>query len=298
MFPWIMCGILLITTVLLAVKLILLHKSMDDLAQALQEQLALETNTLLTVSSPDKRLKKLASELNSELRLLRQERRRYQNGDRQLKESVVNIAHDLRTPLTAICGYLELLQKEDTSTAAKRYIAIIQNRVDALKALSEELFCYFVSTAPPKAGQAEDVSLNGALEESIAACYAILKERQITPLITMPAQTISRRLDRQALARILDNILSNAVKYSDGDLTITLTETGEMTFANSAADLDEVQTAKLFDRFYTVTTARPATGLGLAIAKRLTEEMQGRLSADYSDGRLIITLTFPEEPQR
>ncbi|MDE5931133.1 MAG: HAMP domain-containing histidine kinase, partial [Lachnospiraceae bacterium] len=95
------------------------------------------------------------------------------------------------------------------------------------------------------------------------------------------------------LSRIIGNIISNAMKYSDGDLQITLSERGEMTFSNHASGLDEVQAGKLFDRFYTVHTARKSTGLGLSIAKQLTERMGGIIDAGYREGMLSIYLFFP-----
>ena len=81
-------------------------------------------------------------------------------------------------------------------------------------------------------------------------------------------------LDRSALSRVFSNLISNAIKYSDGDLKIVLSERGEVTFSNMASGLDEIQVGRLFDRFYTVEAARKSTGLGLAISKTLVEEMK------------------------
>ena len=101
-----------------------------------------------------------------------------------------------------------------------------------------------------------------------------------------------RLLDSSALTRVFSNLLNNALKYSDGDLEIELTESGEIFFTNAAQGLDEVQVGKLFERFYTVDTARRSTGLGLAIAKNLVEQMGGSIGARYEDGRLRIVLKF------
>lgn len=109
----------------------------------------------------------------------------------------------------------------------------------------------------------------------------------------MPEAAVIRELDAAALRRIFDNILSNAVKYSDGDLTIHLRPDGSVTFSNRASSLNRVQAERLFDRFYTVEAARDSTGLGLSIAKLLTEKMDGTIAAEYRDGGLCIRVAFP-----
>lgn len=103
-----------------------------------------------------------------------------------------------------------------------------------------------------------------------------------------------RKLDRYSLSRVLANLLGNAVKYSDGDLEITLTEAGEILFSNTARELSPVQIERLFDRFYTVEAARNSTGLGLSIAKALVEDMGGRLTASCQEEKLSFLLVLPE----
>ena len=103
-----------------------------------------------------------------------------------------------------------------------------------------------------------------------------------------------RRLDAPALSRVFSNLLQNAVKYSEGDLEIILCGTGEITFSNTASGLDEIQVGRLFDRFFTVESARKSTGLGLAIARSLVERMGGSIWAEYKDNKLSICILFEE----
>lgn len=215
-----------------------------------------------------------------------------QTGNDELTTAVTNISHDLRTPLTAICGYLDLLAQEPQSEKSGRYLAVIRERTDAMRSLTEELFHYSVITATTDELHIEGVSLNDILEQSLAGFYGALSARGITPEIRIPEAAVVRKLDAAALRRIFDNILSNAVKYSDGDLTIRLWPDGTVSFSNSAPSLSRVQAEHLFDRFYTVETARNSTGLGLSIAKLLTEKMGGTITAKYENGRLQICIAF------
>lgn len=292
----VLCAVLFLTVVILLIKIALFHKATDEVCSEMNARLDIDTNTLISVSSSDRHIRQLAAELNKQLRLLRGERRRLQNGDLELKEAVTNISHDVRTPLTAICGYLDLLDKEKKSEAVERYLSIIRNRAEALKQLTEELFKYSVMTVASNEMVSEVVDVNSVLEESISAYYASLKGCSIVPEISIPEKRIRRWLDRSALSRVLGNIISNAIKYSDGDLKIVLEETGEIVFTNTASQLDEVQVGKLFDRFYTVESANKSTGLGLSIAKALVEQMNGKITARYSDDKLSIHIVFSAYP--
>ena len=285
-------GILLLLILSLSAKVYFLRKSANEISEAFRDRLTADTNTLIDISSRDRCMRKLATDINIQLRLLRSQRNLYLSGDRELKDAVTNISHDLRTPLTAICGYLELLKKEDQSDAIRRYLTIITERTEAMKALTEELFRYSVIASTSDSMELVPVNINHVLEESIAANYAALSNAGITPEIIIPKEAVHRSLNRAALIRIFNNLITNAVHYSDGDLTIELREDARISFSNTAAELDEIQVGKLFDRFYTVESARQSTGLGLSIAKILTEQMGGEISANYAGNRLSILLTF------
>lgn len=292
MFPWILCSILALIIAALVMKIHMIHKSMDEICTCISEHLFSDTNQLVTVSSGDKYVRMLASEIARQLAKLRRQHLRYKNGDRELKEAVTNISHDLRTPLTAICGYLDLLNEENKSEEVSRYLGYISERAVVLKALTEELFRYSVILSTKEEILYESVCINSVLENSIASFYYALTERNITPTINITAKHIMRSLNQEALSRVFGNILNNAVKYSDGDLDISLSDNGKITFSNTATSLDEVHVGKLFDRFYTVETARKSTGLGLAIAKTLVEQMNGNITAKYIDKKLSIIIDF------
>lgn len=291
MVPWIFCVILIAVTGGLGAKIIFMKKSIDEISTMFRERLLEETNTQIRVSSGDKHIRKLAEEMNQELLILGRQRRKYLKGDRELKEAVTNISHDLRTPLTAISGYLELLEGEEKSRDAERYLSFVKDRTQAMKALTEELFSYTV-VRTAELPKPEEVDISRALEESLLSFFGAMTQKGIVPEIKLPRERVIRRLNPAALNRVFGNVLSNAVKYSEGDLMVELLENGEVRFSNRAPDLDKVQVEKLFDRFFTVEGARYSTGLGLSIAKSLTQQMGGRIFAEYKNGKLIIHLFF------
>ena len=296
MLPWLICAALAALALVLLLRLYLLQTSLDDIAGQLGDRLASDTNNPIFLPTRDPHARKLAAELNVQLRELRRLRQRYENGDRELKEAVTNVSHDLRTPLTAICGYLELLDKGDKTPDQARYLALMADRAEAMRQLTGELLRYSVSASLEDELALEPVDLNGAVEEAVAALYGALIEGGVVPSVSLPGERVVRRLDRAALSRVLGNLLSNALKYSAGDLEVSLTPDGTVTLANAAPGLDEVQVGRLFDRFYTVETGRGSTGLGLSIAKVLTERMGGTIAARYESGRLAMVLRFPPQP--
>ena len=284
-------GILLMIIFALTVKIFLLHRSAQEIREAFQDRLTEDTNTLIDISSRDPYMRSLAADINEQLRKLRNERRRYQQGDQELKEAVMNISHDLRTPLTAIYGYLSLLDREEKSEQVNRYLSQIENRVKAMSALTEELFRYSVITSAGEL-RPERLDMVRALEESLLSFYGSMQEKGIRPEIHMPETPVYRELDASALGRVFSNIISNALKYSDGDFIVSMEDNGSITFANTANDMDPVTVGKLFDRFYTVEAGRNSTGLGLSIAKLLTERLGGSIEADYRENKIIIHLSF------
>ena len=162
----IIIGILLLIIFVLLAKVWFLRKSAQEISEAFRDRLAADTNTLIDISTRDPYMRKLAADINTQLRLLRKERHRYQQGDLELKEAVTNISHDLRTPLTAINGYLDLLEREEKSETVQRYLSQIQNRTEVLKNLTEELFRYSVVTSSQDL-KPERMDVVRALEESL-----------------------------------------------------------------------------------------------------------------------------------
>ena len=290
---WAAAAVLAAVVLALGVKVWLLRRGAKALRLDLSQKLREDTNTLLSLPCRDKELRRLASSLNEELRLLRKERLRCQQGDKELKEAVVNVSHDLRTPLTALSGYVELLKGEHLSPAGQRYLAQIEDRAQAMKSMTEELFRYSLASEEESL-TLEPVDLRAAVEEALLSFYGAFQQKGVVPQLSLPQGPVTRQLDKAALSRVLGNILTNALKYSPGELAVALSPAGGLTFSNPAPGLDPVSAGRLFHRFYTVESSAQSTGLGLSIARELTQRLGGTISARWESGRLQVELTFPE----
>lgn len=288
---WIICALLAVAVIALACRLVSVRKNMKKLAHLVDESLSLGITEKIVLKTDDKHLKELVSALNNELSRLYELHTGYLAGDRELKEAVTNIAHDLRTPLTAIHGYIDLLSKTDDPAEAKKYISAIENRVTAITHLTEELFEYSViSSASTRAAVPTDICR--VLEDTLIASYPIFEQNGIVPAIETPNCAVLRDVDPVSLSRVFGNIISNAAKYSEKDFSVIMTDDGVISFSNRASGLSDIDVSKLFDRFFTVDPSRRSTGLGLSIAKSLVERMGGTVYADYTNEKLSIVLHF------
>lgn len=287
---YLIIGILLVVIIWLILKLALIKKSIKEISNQTSDILSKDTNNLITISSSDSDVAELTKKLNKELQELRTQKLYYENGNQGLKEQITNISHDMRTPLTAIKGYVELINQTQDVEKQKEYLKIVEKKVNDLTVLTEQIFEFSKIVDRNQKIKKEKYCINNILEELLVSYYTILNTKKIIPKIEICDKKIYRNVDINIITRVFDNILSNAIKYSDGDLEVKLEENGKITFSNTAKTLDEVTVKKIFNRYYTVENAKKSTGLGLSIAKQLIEMCNGKISAKYVDGKLIIEI--------
>ena len=290
MWIYIISIILCMVLLFLTIKLYFIKKSVKEIRVSINKIIKADTNQLLTISSSDRDIKKLTNDLNKELQDLRKEKLQYQNGNQELKKIITNISHDMRTPLTAISGYIDLMK--ENKEKQNEYIKIIEKKTEELTLLTDQLFDFSKTMDIGVKIEKEKCCINEILEETLANMYSFFKEKQIEPKLEICEQKIYRNLDRHSIIRIFENILSNVCKYSDGDFRVTLNEKGIITFSNKATSLDVTTVQKIFDRYFTVENAKKSTGLGLSISKQLVELNGGEISAKYVNKHLIIQIEF------
>lgn len=288
--------LLSVAVIILFIKCLLLRRGFDELTRDIQDQARGETTVPVTLTTSDKHARAAADTLNKEFKTLHEEKMRYEDGNKRISKAVTGISHDLRTPLTAINSYLDLLEDETDEAKRAEYLGRIKNRTEVLTGLTEELFNY--SSVADKEEYTlftetkEKIDIRKTCEDCMLSFYKALNDKGIEPEISLPDGPVTVSCNKRSADRILENVISNAVKYSDKDLAVTLTPDGMITLRNSAPDLTAVTVGKLFDRYYTVSDQKKSTGLGLAIARELMEQNGGSIDAEYINGDLLITLKF------
>ena len=294
--------ILFVICMILIIKIYLNNKDIKKIGENLEEILTNDTNNLITVTTSNKQIKKVAGKLNTELKKLRKVKIQYENGSEELKRTITNISHDMRTPLTAISGYIELMEnnieaEEVNNSKSKiirreenkqKYLKIIKRKTSELIELTEQLFKFSTTMDTLWKIDKENCCINEILEEILAEYYSIFKKKNIVPEINICNEMIYKNLNKNSLIRIFENILSNMIKYSDGNFKIKLERSGKIIFSNKAKKLDTTTVQKIFDRYFTVENANNVTGVGLSIAKQLVEINKGNIIAKYMDGNLVI----------
>lgn len=293
---WFSITLILFSTIifLLVLKITAMKKSIREIEESFTNILKSDTNSLTTISSGDKDLKKLGKVINENLKTLRKLEIEYEQGNQELKRSITNISHDLRTPLTAIRGYLDLIDHQNLTKKQKDYLKYIDIKVKDLISLTEQLFDFSKGIDQNKDIVKEEVNMNQVLEEVICSFYELFKKNKIEPKIHITDKQIVKKINKEMLKRILENILSNAVKYSEEDFTIRLKDNGVLEFFNKTTVLDKISAEKIFDRYYTVENAKKSVGIGLSIAKQLVELNNGKIKSSYEKGFFKIIIVLDE----
>ncbi len=240
----------------------------------------------------DKDLEGLAGNINQLIDLAVQSNRERIRSERELRQAIANMSHDLRTPLTAIIGYIKLLDGGDVSAEKrKEYVSIIQATSKRLYALLHDFFELSLVQSTDYQLKLESVQVNALLWEVLTGFYDQFNERQLEPDLQITDEPIVAHVDPSAVKRVLENLIGNVIQHATGKAAISLKKDDKnivLSVKNEASNLNEKDIDSLFERFYTADRSRSGrrTGLGLSIAASLMLKMNGRLTAELRDGSL------------
>ncbi len=277
-------------------------KQLRSINKQLNKRLRENTRQPLSIGLFNKTISELASNINRCLKL--EERRRLDSihEQKQFKELISNISHDLRTPLTSIKGYQQLLEKTELNEDQLKKLHTAQKCTDELGNLIEHFFEYSYLITAKIEPNLEKINISNLTVECVLSYIGVFEEKGINISIdeTPPLYVLG---DKDMLVRVVENLLNNCAKHSLGDINIKMestetdcTQNARITFTNPINTDLNINVDKLFRRFYTGDfTRNKSTGLGLSIVEFLVAQMNGKVGA-YLDKNLTIISIFFEIP--
>ena len=290
--------VLIVLLILLCAVLIgrqvTLERGLHRAALRMQEQLADETTARLALPCPSAGAEELLVCLNQLLELRQEERAAYRRKEQELRQQIANVSHDLRTPLTSILGYLQLLEGDGLSPEKKaEYLAVVEGRARTLQVFIATFYDLSRIEGGELPLEREKVDLGRALSDQLAASYEQIEEAGLDMEVDLAPDLPPVWADSGAVTRIFSNLLTNALRHGKDALSIRLYREGNgivSAFSNRAEDLTAEDASHVFERFYTADKMRTgqSTGLGLAIVKALAERMGHSAAARWEDGVFTI----------
>lgn len=279
-------------------RLLLLHAEIRHMERNLKEINETQTSAFLQLSTPNRSLERLGVEINRTIAQKQEAMAQRARMEITQRQNLVNISHDLRTPLTSVLGYLQLLEEETLpQEERKRDQAIIRSHAQDLNRLINDFFDLSRLEAGEYKFERTPLSLANILCEMAASFYPDFVLRKIEPEISIDQRAPMIWGDEAAVRQIFSNLIQNALKYAGSAMRVSLATDGtfvRVCFTNDAPQLTEEEVYRLFERFYTAERMRTGrnTGLGLAIVKQLMEQMNGKIEASLHKGRLTIQTTW------
>lgn len=285
--------LLIVIIMILALSLVLYRREVGHLLRQLEAK-ERGSQAEFTTCVRNKHFLMLYRKLNNLFEAAQRKEQKYMQAQNQLKQTISNIAHDIRTPLTSAAGYLQMLTECTEQEKQLRYEHIIEKRIEELKEMLEELFLYTKLTSEEFQMECKSVAVFPVLSECMIELYQAFEEKNIEPDIHFADEEICVMASPESLGRIFRNLIHNALLHGTGGLRIMQIGT-EFRFSNPVKDVTSVDTDQIFKRFYKADQSRQkgSSGLGLAIVKELTERMGGSVEAVVNENsELEITLRF------
>ena len=281
--------ILSLATAFLILKLVGLYVQIHRITKQLDDFISERTHKILDVSLSDPFLESMAANINRSIYLQEKMRINEVQRERAIRDDIANISHDLRTPLTAMIGYLSLSKEEKDFLQKSLYIDIALQKAMSLQSLVDNFFEMSYIDSDACQIQLISLDLNKIIRDELLASYCEFENHSITPLIELPEHPVMILGNELAIERIIQNLIANAISYSTGQIEVCLKMKGEgaeLIVRNSSHFISDQEREKIFDRFYRASTERISghAGLGLYIAKQLILKQGGSVRSDYKDG--------------
>ena len=240
----------------------------------------------------------LSDRLNDLLELRRKEKRYYQEKETLIADTYTNLSHDIRTPLTSLDGYFQLMEACENVEEQRRYLNIIHERIHSLNEMLEELFMFTKLKNESYRLELTSCCINRILKETVFSYYDDWVRREIQPDIQITEEQLYIDGNKQGLSRIIQNVIKNGLDHGEKKIRIVLKREQNqavLRISNQVTDSEQIDIEHVFDRFYKADAARSktSTGLGLSIAREFVRRMNGEIGAKIEENEFIVEMSFP-----
>ena len=240
----------------------------------------------------------LSDRLNDLLELRRKEKQYYQEKETLIADTYTNLSHDIRTPLTALDGYFQLMEACENVEEQRRYLNIIHERIHSLNEMLEELFMFTKLKNESYRLELTSCCINRILKETVFSYYDDWVRREIQPDIQITEEQLYIDGNKQGLSRIIQNVIKNGLDHGEKKIRIVLKREQNqavLRISNQVTASEQIDIEHVFDRFYKADAARSktSTGLGLSIAREFVRRMNGEMGAKIEENEFIVEMSFP-----
>lgn len=293
---WIIIISVMITVISLG-NLILYRRQIKSFCRQLKFIQNNVTNKRISQDINYKEITELSDCLNDILKKQHQSELEYKKKDKQIKETIMNLSHDIRTPITSLKGYFELLLEAEGESEQERYHKIINSRINSLNDILEQLFTYTKLQNDTYQFVFEECNMNKILYEAVFSFYEDFKSRRLEPVVSIPEDNCMVWANSAAMKRAIQNIIKNALDHGKEQIVIEMfiADQVEIIVKNKCHNSDSIDADKVFNRFYKADTlgGHQSTGLGLSIAYELIKVMNGTIAAYIEETYFVIKIELP-----
>jgi signal transduction histidine kinase len=282
---------IIVFSIVMCIKLFAYKRQIRDITNQIRDFKERKTSKKISTQIADKDIEELACEVNEYLELYKRNEQEKVIFENTLKQGIANMSHDLRTPLTSIVGYLKLLQNDEIDK--KEALDILKNKANKLNVLINDFFELASIESEEYELDMTRVNLTNVVSDEILSLYEAFQSKGLEPKINILDKPIFIMSDKDSLERIIENLLSNTLKYAEKDIEINLEEFKDkviLKISNICTSIDEKDVLRMFDRFYMADKVRKGqgVGLGLSIVKSLMEKMDGVITSRFEQNRVFI----------
>lgn len=294
----VLSSILLIFCVILIGMIVFIKRQIQDICRQLSFLEQQDSNMLITTQTVQFGIGDLVEKINHIILTNRKRKIKYLEKEQRVQQVYTNLSHDIRTPLTSLDGYVQLLAESEDKAKQKEYLTVVRERISSLKDMLEELFLFTRLKDDHYQLELSKVCVSRLLKETVFSYYDDWNRQGIMPEFHIEEGDVYIEGNVSALNRTFQNIIKNGLVHGEKSILISLTREENkvcISFGNAMKNPEEVDVSQVFERFYKAdkSRSRNSTGLGLAIAKGFVECMNGTIKASVVEGQFVIEVSFP-----